>query len=330
MKRELTFLAGIHNAALASGDLPKTLKVLAWGETPTSYGPVHVGPATVTALQRQIADGALARIVIDFEHSSEPASPKYQPPPRKHAGYGNVKIVADDGIYLDDIQWTPSGQQFAREYADLSPTLGFDDPRTREVTLFRSLALVPNGAVKDLTFFEADQSTQEMHMDYKAALLKVLNLSADAADADIEKAMTAASGDTETFAVRLADSGRLLERFSGELATLRAQQVESAKTIEALSAGLTRRDKDAVLDRAAAQGKIVMLDATAIDKLTVAELQSHVDQIKATVPVRSLTPAHTPLEPAANLSIIAQYNAIDDPAKRSAFFDEHRSEIVGK
>ena len=127
--------------------------------------------------------------------------------------------------------------------------------------------------------------------------------------------------------------GAAVKSLEAKLETLTA---EHNKQMEALSAGLIRRDKQTVLARAASQGKVVCLDASALDKLTVAELEAHVEKLQATVPTHSRTAGA--VEPggqggakSANGVLLEQYNAITDPVKRNEFYKTSGMEkIFGK
>jgi len=147
-------LQGIHNWALDRDELPTRIKILRWGENPAQGGSIIVDDTTAAALAAQIADPTTADVMIDFEHASVPGSPTYQKDPRKHAGTGRLDVVPGDGIYLTDIQWTPTGREFAREYPDLSPAVRLaEDGRT--VVYVHSVALTTHGALHDVTFFAA-------------------------------------------------------------------------------------------------------------------------------------------------------------------------------
>jgi len=147
----------VSNGALKGEKLPSRLKVLPWGDSDSVLGKVRVGDETARQLsvnQRQLG---YDRVAIDFDHCTVPGSETNkallgagQPP--LIFGYGSVKPVPGEGIFLDDIVWTPLGLQHARNFEDLSPAINKEGP---EVLFIHSIALTPNGAVKDLQFFKA-------------------------------------------------------------------------------------------------------------------------------------------------------------------------------
>ena len=107
----------ISNGALAAQDLPRRLKVLDWGVSPSVKGPVQVSPLTATELPSMHRTAGWDRIALDYEHNTLKGSPEYErsQEPRAVAAYGVVVCVPGDGLYLDDLQWTPHGDKFARE-----------------------------------------------------------------------------------------------------------------------------------------------------------------------------------------------------------------------
>jgi hypothetical protein len=61
-------------------------------------------------------------------------------------------VVAGDGIYLEEMEWTPLGIDSAKQFEDISPAVHQEDG---EIDFVHSAALTPNGCVHDLTFFSA-------------------------------------------------------------------------------------------------------------------------------------------------------------------------------
>src|SRR5580704_6396511 len=153
----------ISNGALKNETLPKRLKFFAWGDNKSTDGNFRAGDRTSAELAANQKRLGFERVAIDFNHCSVPGTDTYkdllkvgQPP--LIFGYGRVEAVPHDGIYLDDIIWTPLGVQHARNFEDLSPAIQDDDG---EVTLVHSVALTPNGKVEGLEFFNASLKAQE-------------------------------------------------------------------------------------------------------------------------------------------------------------------------
>lgn len=151
-----TFKA-ISNHALQGATLPSRLKVFGWGDNQTIDGIYRAGQKTASQMSANQRKLGYERVAIDFDHCTVPGSATQkellsagQPP--LIFGYGRVNPIAGDGIYLEEITWTPLGAQHARNFEDLSPALKDDD---REVTMIHSVALCPNGKVNGLQFFSA-------------------------------------------------------------------------------------------------------------------------------------------------------------------------------
>jgi hypothetical protein len=149
----------ISNGALQDKTLPRRLKFFAWGDNQSTDGNFRAGEKTSAELAANQKKFGFERVAIDFNHCSVPGTDTYkdllkvgQPP--LIFGYGRVEAVPDDGIYLEDIIWTPLGVQHARNFEDLSPAIQDEDG---EVTLVHSVALTPNGKVEGLEFFTAQQ-----------------------------------------------------------------------------------------------------------------------------------------------------------------------------
>ena len=149
----------INNGALKGEMLPRRLKFFAWGDNKSTDGNFRAGERTSSELPANQKKYGFERVAIDFNHCSVPGTDTYkdllkvgQPP--LIFGYGRVEAVPNDGIYLEDIIWTPLGVQHARNFEDLSPAIQDEDG---EVTLVHSVALTPNGKVEGLEFFAAAQ-----------------------------------------------------------------------------------------------------------------------------------------------------------------------------
>jgi hypothetical protein len=152
----------ISNGALKNETLPQRLKFFAWGENKSTDGNFRAGDKTSAELAANQKRLGFERVAIDFNHCSVPGTDTYkdllkvgQPP--LIFGYGRVEAVPHDGIYLEDIIWTPLGVQHARNFEDLSPAIQDDEG---EVTLVHSVALTPNGKVEGLEFFAASVAAQ--------------------------------------------------------------------------------------------------------------------------------------------------------------------------
>jgi phage I-like protein len=137
----------------AQGKLPVRLKILDWGENKTLSGVVRVDDTTLSVLESNQKKEGLDRVAIDFEHNTAPGSTEYlrSSEPRPVAGYGVPRVIKGDGLYLEDIIWTPDGEKHAANFIDLSPCVQLD--ANGSVTFVHSVALTRAGAVEGLHFY---------------------------------------------------------------------------------------------------------------------------------------------------------------------------------
>jgi len=313
MKEKLVCM-GVTHGALAGETLPAVLTVLKWGDNKTDRGTFRLTERSLAAIQAQRDGGLFDSVLIDFEHNSCRTHPNYQPPPRKHAGVGMVFGDAERGLGIEQAKWTPHGVEFARDYPDLSPVLRFDQD-TMEVLGLQSVALVPNGGVVGLSFFEAaampTQGVPTMDQDVMDRFSAI-----EAALATMKKFIDELMGDKPEAVVEMAAGLRgLIGVTAFDPTPLNAKIGTLETTIVALQADLVRRDRTAIVDRAAREGKVIALSAEAMEKLSIADLEAHVKQVPVTVPLERRTPVIEvslgAQAPSSNLSRIAAMCGID-------------------
>lgn len=146
----------ISNHGLDPAKLPSRIKLLNWGENKTVKGPVVVGDETLAVLSVNQATRGFDRVALDYEHNTLKGTPAFKESkePRMVAGYGVPVVVKGEGLFLDQMMYTPSGVENAREYIDLSPVVAQND--TGEVLFLHSAALCRQGAVEDLQFYNVE------------------------------------------------------------------------------------------------------------------------------------------------------------------------------
>ena len=144
----------IYNRALTTKTLPKRIKVLDIGRTDSVKGPVIINDKTLRVFNDTQKQIGRQRVPIDFNHNTVQGSSAYEAEkePRAVAGYG-TPVIDQDGLWLEDITWTPTGEKAAKDYEDLSPAPILDDEDV--VTGLHSVALCPAGAINDLHFYNA-------------------------------------------------------------------------------------------------------------------------------------------------------------------------------
>lgn len=194
--------ASISNGALRGESLPTRIKLLNWGENPSIKGTVRVGQQSLESLAANQRARGFERVALDYNHCSVPGTEEYekllkagQPP--IIFGYGRPNIVSGDGLYLEEVQWTPLGADKARNFEDLSPAVPQAALDAGELDFVHSVALTTNGCLHDVTFFSAKVATEKDHMSDKdktagatgtltlAVLSSALGLAATATEADV-------------------------------------------------------------------------------------------------------------------------------------------------
>jgi phage I-like protein len=276
----------ISNGALAADALPERIKLLNWGSNPSLKGDIVVGPRTLSSLSANQKKFGFDKVGIDYEHQSVDGHKNFKPAPREYAAYGIPEIVENDGLYLTALSWTPSGEQNARNYCDLSPVVLRQDG---EVIFLHSTALCPQGAVEGLEFFTPDfQPKQNTDTTMNADLRKLLSTLFEVpADADEAAILSAGQAFADKISKLLNPAGSGSEKKSEpdkvDLTALSAR-------IEDLSKQFDASTRSNLLAAALREGKLVPNSAKdlPLDKLTslIAELPAN------QVPLEKRTPEH--------------------------------------
>lgn len=291
----------ISNGALAGKNLPRRLKFLDWGDNPSLKGTVRVSALTAERLPATQQAQRWDRIALDYEHNTLPGTPEFErsQEPRPVAAYGVVVVVPGEGLYLDDIQWTPHGEKFAREFVDLSPA----PLQTKDGTVVgvHSIALCRHGAVDGLQFYSVEIRNQQGDgvMDWKKFLCGLLGKPEETSDEDLKAALNEHISALCAEAVKAGPSAALATRLDAieaaakdlpKIVALSAEVGTLTGKIAELEKGIARRDRTDILNQAAREGKVVALSAEAIEKLSVEDLKNHVAGVPVTVPVSQRTP----------------------------------------
>jgi phage I-like protein len=243
--------AGISNGA-TEGRLPDRIKLLSWGENPSVKGVVRVTEATAAALAANQAARGFAEVALDFEHNTVPGSPEYErsQEPRRVAAYGVPRVVAEDGLWLEQVRWTPAGQAEALNYADLSPAV--ETAADGTVRFVHSAALTRNGAVEGLSFFSVTiTQTKDETVDMSE---KILTLSAVAAALGLS-----ATADEATVCerIKILNSRQEvdLKPLENKITTLSAELEKLRGEVKSGLDAAQEREKGELVARFAAEGK---------------------------------------------------------------------------
>ena len=316
----LIAMPAVACSALAAGEeLPTRLKLFNWGDNETATkGVFKVGKATLSSLAANQAKFGFDKIALDFNHNSLKGHPNYQPDPRLVAAYGVPEVVEGDGVYVTALSYTPSGQKFAKEYADLSPTPLTDE--NGEVIFLHSVALCPQGEVKNLSFLSADFLTAlsahntppNKSMDYKKAICALLGLDpASATDQDIEAGLKKLGekndpdkdGDAKKDSDKDGDGAKPDDStaLGIQLAALTKQVTALSTLVQGVTQKTDSSERSALLEQAARDGKLVPLTCKTLPLDVLAKI---VGELPAgMVPVDQRTPESGAVALSVNIGV---------------------------
>lgn len=277
----------------AAGELPKRIKILDWGENKgrTTGARLLVGAATLAILTANQERAAHEIVELDYEHQSVKSHPNYKEAPRHSAGHGAIECIEGEGIYLSVSDYTPNGEEHAPSYKDVSGVVHTDPGGN--VILVRSVALTQNGDVAGMEFSEhvaalaaQDPSThqpttqptnktmEDKNKDkYRALLITILGLTPAEGSTEVsDEQITAAA---ETAGEQIALAATLAEKPKPDPAN------KDDDPIVALNARLDKQDKDRLVDKATALGKVIPLSAEDIEKTPITVLSAMIEKLPA-------------------------------------------------
>ena len=137
-------------------DLPTRIKLLSWGVNPSTEGDVIVDDRTVAAFASMQHKIGRERAPLDFEHNTVPGTPEYErsQEPRPIAAMGTPVVIPGEGVFLEQLSYTTTGETTARDFEDVSaaPLLN----KSRVVVGLHSAALTRTGAVYGAHFAARD------------------------------------------------------------------------------------------------------------------------------------------------------------------------------
>jgi len=187
-------------SALPLGDVAGDLGETEWLHLLPGGGHIRTGdgrgPYTVDDYEAlaaaSLSDGE--RLVLDECHSTDLAAPRGQAAPAR--GWIVELQARADGIW-GLVEWTGTGRQLRADkaYRGISPVI--QHTKAGVITAIKRASLVNDPNLQGLTALHSKES----EMDFKAMLIELLKLDADADDAAIEAALRKAmggSGEAET------------------------------------------------------------------------------------------------------------------------------------
>jgi len=142
------------------------------------------------------AEARITPFIIDYEHQTLLSEKNGQPAPAA-ARFSTLEWRDGQGLFATDVKWTEKAAAFIKsgEYGFISPVLPYQKG-TGEVRGFLHAALTNTPAVDGMHEVAAlaaknITTSQEDHIMDRELLIAMLNLSAEASDADIKSAITA-------------------------------------------------------------------------------------------------------------------------------------------
>ena len=306
--------------------LPDRIVICKWGESKDLSGaPVIVNDTTLAQLAANQEKYGHLEIALDFEHTTVPTKDKdgniiKAREPQPIAAMGTLSVERDRGIVFHPLSWTPDGEHYytGRHYRDISPTVKRNEKG--EVVFVQSVALTRAGQIQDLHAFSAAlaaadlttlstpiptimENTTTDKPDYKALLLKKLELSDEATDEEIIAALSAP------------------EKMEEE-ETTPMSVATTPDNITALSARLDKIERDTLLAAAVRDGKVIPLSAEAQETVALSVLKDIIDNSPAgAVPLKSGGIANEPdkITPlSADEKIVAERMGLTEEQFRAA------------
>lgn len=321
-------------------ELPKRLLVLPWGTNNTTQGPVVCNETTVAVLLSNNAAAGFDRPLLDYEHSSEPASPTYRGEPVKIAGHGTLQVVAGEGVYLLMANWTPEGRESAGggHYPDLSPVVKVN--AQNEVIGLKSVALCRHGATPGLVFLSAETTPQHEATTKPTAKPQTLRPSPSALRLKLLTTMTKPPATADEFlatmrammnmpaeatpeevfaglekmlaakAEKYEEKSEDMKNLSASITELKAALSTQNETLKLLSTSHIEGQREVMLSAATREGKVINKDFAA--KLDLEQLRMLCATTPVTVPVTIETPEGVKLLSADGKPVVsAEQAAID-------------------
>lgn len=191
--------------------IPEWIHFAPLGEFPVTVGDKHyvqvIDDSACTLLANSLATAGTAGLLIDYDHFSADADHSSEA-----AAWLKELQVRPNGLW-GRVEWTDHGADAVRNrrFLFISPTWRVDDcqqldgdrirpTRLRNAALTNAPNLIgirpivnrlPANAAQDPTGINPDKPQQGVPMDYKAKLIALLSLTADATDDQITAALTA-------------------------------------------------------------------------------------------------------------------------------------------
>lgn len=292
--------------------LPDRILFLKAGDNDTTKGRVIVNATTAAVLQHNQDITGHDHVAFDFQHNTVGAEPKDEPV--SVAGHGRVELVAGEGLWLSDIQYTDAGAKSLSggHYPDVSGAVKVNE--SGEVIWVHSVGAVRNGAAPDMELFapkpgsktasalaklsaeghltalaavDGDSNADESgEVDFRRLTIHLLNalgaeLELDSAtDAEIAQAAESLKDGSQ----KPSHSDSLKTKPTSEMSDSAATTTLTAESLNerltALEAGAETDRRAALVKEASRAGKVIPLTAEQIAETPLITLQAMVENLK--------------------------------------------------
>jgi phage I-like protein len=294
--------------ARLSGDaLPTRKLVLPWGVSQAIDGAITLDDSTVHIFSATQKARGWDRVALDFEHNTLEGTKanKESKEPREVAAFGVPTLVPGEGLYLEALEWTPAGLKAVPNFCDLSPALAFR-PGSRTVAGLHSVALTRAGAIEGIRAFsvelaEVNPITGDHPME-RTVLLALLNLADSATDADILAAakalgatlkgacdISAMSAEVKGIKETIVPFSATVESHKTSIEGLAVRVQAAEDKIVGFSADRAKQEREAVIDQARREGKVLPFSAEELQTVAIDTLRSVARNTPVTVPMEQRT-----------------------------------------
>lgn len=289
--------------------------MLKWGDNATTKGPVKVGARSLASFATNQRAMGFDEASLDFEHNTVPGHPSNKGEPAAIAARGVPKVIENEGLIFETLNWTGVGKEYREHYHDLSPAVQLDD--SGEVVFCHSAALCRNGATFDLhafntgfdfktlstTYFDQSQTRTTDPVAKNAIdldrLRKLLELSADATVEDINRALIAIDA-------MPSDATGLSAGVMAQIRTLTAK-------LNGFEARIADNERIGIVNEALTAGKIIPKEFLEGEhKLGNAQLKVLVAGLPEIVPLDQRTPEHI-----KDYSVFAPANTAEEQVRKN-------------
>ncbi len=277
------------------GTVPDWIHLLPAGTISTQDGRGPYTVADMPALAAAINAGG--KLPLDECHSTDLAAPTGNPAPAR--GWIVESEARADGLW-GRVEWTRQGRELMEDgaYNGISPVILHDRKKTVVGVLRASLTNAPN--LKGLTALHSQEpDTEGPGMDWKARIVELLKLDEAADDAAIEAALAKAlEAKPET-----ATHGRQDITEHPAFKALQSELADAVTSLNAQGEATKRKDAEAFVDGAIAEGRVGVKAARDMYVQMHAENPARAEALVGALPIlKSGTVLHSEIAQAADES----------------------------